>query len=94
MKQIAFAGRAIAALALAIAIPAFAGAAAAESNGVAPGSVFQPYDGTPVVDAYKANAPAWAVADGGYGSQGFHHGLPETSLTPETEPVAGDAMPD
>jgi hypothetical protein len=91
--QIAFARRAIAALALAIATPTF-GAAATEFNGVAPGSEFQPYDGAPVVDAYKAPAPAWAIADGGYGSQGFHHGLPETSLLPETEPVAGDSMPD
>lgn len=94
MKQIAFAGRAIAAFALASAIVAFAGTASAASNGVTPGSEFQPYDGAPVVDAYNAAAPAWAVADEGYGSQGFHHGLPETSLTPKTEPVAGDAILD
>ena len=97
MTRTAFVGRAIAALALAGAIPAFAGAASAE-------------------DAYeafvmsKAPAPAWAVADGGYGSQGFHHGLPTaggsdvfavnmlpylvapaTAAAPRTEPVAGGA---
>lgn len=82
MKQIAFAGRAVAALIFAGAISAFASAASGE-------------------DAYEAfvmdkTAPAWATADGGYGSQGFHHGLPESSILPAVEPVAGgaDAMHD
>jgi hypothetical protein len=36
----------------------------------------------------------FALVGGDYGSQGFHHGLPETSVAPKTEPVAGDVLPD
>jgi hypothetical protein len=78
MRQFAFTARAATAIALASAVSSFAGAASAGSSGLVP----QLYSGAPVVDAYesftmsKAPAPAWAVADGGYGSQGFHHGLP------------------
>jgi hypothetical protein len=38
-----------------------------------------------------ASPPAWYTADDSYGSQGFHHGLPDTMATSSTEPVAGDA---
>jgi hypothetical protein len=84
VKQIAFAGRGIAALALIGSLSAFVGSASAEFDGITPGAELQPYNAGPVEDAYemfvmsKAPAPAWAVADGGYGSQGFHHGLPTT----------------
>ena len=102
MTQIAFAGRAIATLAVLGAVSAFAGAACA-------GDAYEAFV------TGKAPAPAWAVADGGYGSQGFHHGLPTTEgsdvfavnmipyeAAPDTaaasrvEPVAGgaDAMRD
>ena len=36
----------------------------------------------------------FALVGGDYGSQGFHHGLPETSIVPSTEPVAGDELSD
>lgn len=36
----------------------------------------------------------FALVGGDYGSQGFHHGLPETSIVPSTEPVAGDELTD
>ncbi len=40
-----------------------------------------------------ANEP-FALVGGDYGSQGFHHGLPETSIVPSTEPVAGGELSD
>ena len=36
----------------------------------------------------------FALVGGDYGSQGFHHGLPETSIVPSTEPVGGDELSD
>ena len=49
--------------------------------------------------AATPNAPVetvepFALVGGDYGSQGYHHGLPETSLVPSTEPVASDELPD
>ena len=40
-----------------------------------------------------ANEP-FALVGGDYGSQGFHHGLPETRIVPSKEPVAGDELTD
>ena len=87
------AGAALAAVLLAFtAAPSFANEAEVM---LAPGSSdFQPYNSAPAADGYKifvtGEAPASTpdIADDSYGSQGFHHGLPETSIIPNTEPVA------
>ena len=44
----------------------------------------------PSASATMAASEPFALIGGDYGSQGFHHGLPETSLVPNTEPVGGD----
>jgi hypothetical protein len=49
---------------------------------------------TPDVPIAAATVEPFALVGGDYGSQGFHHGLPETSLVPKTEPVAGEELPD
>ncbi len=89
----------VAGAALAAALVAFTAAPAFANEGeVTPspeGSNLRPYNSGSVEDGYRifvtSEAPASTtdVADDGYGSQGFHHGLPETSLVPGTEPVAG-----
>lgn len=97
MKSITFTARKGAILAVAGALLAFAGGASAACTGVVPGAKFPPYDFGPLTSAYElfvmSETPVVVrdVADDGYGSQGFHHGLPETSMAPGVEPVAGGA---
>jgi hypothetical protein len=64
------------------------GAAPAFANQDEVTTSIQPYAGTDTADE------PFALVGGDYGSQGFHHGLPETSIVPSTEPVAGDELPD
>lgn len=78
----------IAGAVLAAAVAAFGAAPAFANQGEVTTSI-QPYAGT----AATADMP-FALVGGDYGSQGFHHGLPETSVVPSTEPVAGDGMAD
>jgi len=76
------AGTVLAAAVTALAAPAFADQDAAVTLG-GPASAMTD----------TANEP-FALVGGDYGSQGFHHGLPETSLVASTEPVAGDDLTD
>lgn len=61
--------------------------------------------GFPVMASAEANpdsgspplagaAPAWYTADDSYGSQGFHHGLPEAFDVSASEPVTDEVMKD
>ncbi len=68
-------------LAAAVAAPAFAGQG--EITTIQPGAS----------PAGTSDEP-FALVGGDYGSQGFHHGLPETSSVPGTEPVGGDELTD
>lgn len=78
----------VAGTALAAALTAFAATPSLASQAELPshdGSTLQPNTG-PV-------APAWYAADGGYGSQGFHHGLPDPSGDSKSDVFAVDMIP-
>ena len=68
-------------------------AVALAALGTAPAFANQDEVTASIAQTRTADEP-FALVGGDYGSQGFHHGLPETSIVPSTEPVAGDELPD